>query len=1155
MEETIEQLQTMPGLKSWEAPGTLRGKEIERAEAQQGFGENFSDAASDTALATGLNLAEQEGPGLMSEITGEDYTEKSIYGVTNAPARILAGVAALTGFRAGEADYKKSERYEELTKGIPYAYHDEIMSNDNLDAALRSRGRIMDQLDRGRRMGMQEGVSSTVALMAGSLVDVDLPLTFMTGGGFGAARIARAGVRTSARMGLSEGMARMATSTAIGASAGLQAGALVGAAEWAWKDTGDWTMFASAALTGAAMGGGINGAVRGDLGLQIKAAQDEFLARVARDDPTLRGEGLDVETLRPQPVLRVDEDAVDDAVDTAEEAANKPAGPAVRYDDEGSDISTAGAQNLSSQGVQRLDRTKYKVEPRIEQVTTISENWVHDSGWKQRKKEAEDEWLYNFATKGIGGIASQDYNKILRSESPTANFLAGAVFESPHGYGRGFATAAIETEHYNKQIINPFLDIEDVLVASAKQKNKTWMNTGQFVDETYRREFYRELMLEVNARRQGRTYSQDPNIHQAADLARVGADTANRIATKSGVRGFDKIPEQDYLPQRWDARRIMDLIRTGKVREDDFTASIANSYVAAGIPSQDLADKLAKAMLLRMKTNADELPTSLIDLIHGDGREWLEGAMRHAGLGTQDIKGIIDRITGTKEEAGTISHAKHRNDIDYEGVIPTTDGSMLQVVDLLDTDLNASWHRYARGMAGASALAKVGIKDKAGRESVITAIREEQLALGEELIDSDLLRAMFTNFDSGPVHGFSKLGGTTKGVSHGVSLARGLTSLSLLGKLGMAQLAETGATASAIGLHTFVQRGVMRRLDDIGRAENRQLLEDLSFITGKIGEDHRYFAPHLQLDSMTAKEAGEYAGLAQKWMGKAQYLHGFTSLFNQIRSWQQTTVAMGMTDKVIRNIAFDMTDNTRTRIELDFGLDQSHMDHITSMIQNGTIEFGNHKGVPYVNRLNLDQWDQEVAEAFAAGITRSINQQVQKSMAGEADSWLNGNVTSMLMQFKTFPLQAISKQALRQARFMDRESYAALLYGMITAYAALSIRDYVSGSDRSSMERAKAAFGYSNLTGFIPTVFDPAMSVLGLEGARINAYGPHSEALTPPAIDVFNRLQRVPGALADYAEGTANNYDRQAVLAIPFMNTYIISNLWDIDKETKGIGQ
>lgn len=1089
-------------------PSTQRAQEIEERDAQQPLLDTLSDAfLGNTAAGAGLLVLEDEQELLEEAIVNPDVPvrpEEQPY------LELAAGVGALLGFRAGDADYDKTAMYDELTQGIPYSFHDEIVGNDNLAAAKRARARVLEDMERGRRLGLQKGATSGLAMLAGSAVDVDLPLNFLTGGGYGAARVARAGIKVASMANLPKGAALRATSALTGINSGLQSGALSGAAEIAWRDTADWTTLADAALTGAAIGGAAGGVLKNDVGLQVRAAQDELAQRVARDDKSLTGRGLDVEAMPTKPmVIELEQ-------------------------------STVGA--AATNGTERINRDALGAEPRIEDITRASEDWRKTSGWLERKREAENEWLENFVTRNtFGSRLAADYAALYRSESPTANFLAGAVFESPHGYGRGTATAAILNDHYTRRIVEPTLAAQDAQARWAKRNNQTLMNTGVGVSDRGNRAFSREVSLEINARRQGRAYSDDPDVRAAADAYRKAADEALNVARgregQIALDGFEDITPADYLPYRWNGRKLRQMIRDGQITEEDTVSALANAYRSAGMSAAKDAEQVAKAVVTRMQSQADGVSVSLFDLRSGDGRAFLEEILTDSKLPEADRVAILERITGEKDEAGKSSHAKSRNEIDLEAPL----GDNFQIIDLMDDDLHTSWHRYARSISGASALARQGITSRARREDIITAIRKEQQALGEREVDGDLIRAMMTHFDGGPVSGYA-MGRTNKGIGVAPSLAKRLTNLALLGKLGITQLGETGASMAAQGLENWVNRGVMSRLNKLDRKANRELINDLAFVTGRIGEDHRHFAPHLELDDLTAHDAASFASTLQGWIGKAQWVQGYTSLFNQVRTWQQTTAALGISDKLVKAIR-DEGDSINARIENDFGLDHHTRNQIRWLIEDGVIEMRNRNGVEYVHRLNMEQWDVELSETFGAAVSRSVNQQVQKSLAGEQDAWLHTEAASMLMHLKTFPMQAVTKQFARNMRYFDQENWAVLGMGMATAYMALSIRDAIDGRDRDAGERAKAAFGYSNMTGFIPMLTDPTMTALGMEHLRFNQYGPHSE-VGVASLDVANNLMRVPGAVVDTVTGDANGYDRQALMALPFMNTAGLSRLF-----------
>ena len=82
-----------------------------------------------------------EVPPLTSQWFGE---------INSTPIRFAAyvpsGIAVAAGIRAGDADFNRSERFDELTYSISWNFHDEIMRNVNWAAAQRSRSRQLWRL-------------------------------------------------------------------------------------------------------------------------------------------------------------------------------------------------------------------------------------------------------------------------------------------------------------------------------------------------------------------------------------------------------------------------------------------------------------------------------------------------------------------------------------------------------------------------------------------------------------------------------------------------------------------------------------------------------------------------------------------------------------------------------------------------------------------------------------------------------------------------------------------------------------------------------------------------------------------------------------------------------------------------------------------------
>jgi hypothetical protein len=377
-----------------------------------------------------------------------------------------------------------------------------------------------------------------------------------------------------------------------------------------------------------------------------------------------------------------------------------------------------------------------------------------------------------------------------------------------------------------------------------------------------------------------------------------------------------------------------------------------------------------------------------------------------------------------------------------------------------------------------------------------------------------------------------------------ITVAKRMTNLALLGKLGMAQLAETGATISQAGFENWWRRGPMALFDQQLRDANRALLDDMAYIVGDIGQDHKHFAPHMNLDEVSALDRADWLKQVGQLSSNGQWLQNYTSAFNTVRSLQQQVAAAGMADKVFRSIRDGLDEATERRFRDDLGLMPEDIRELESLIQSGVIEFGSRGSSSFVNRLNMDQWEPEIADVFGSSIMRNLNQVVQKSMAGEQDAWMHTTWGSVITHLKTFPMAAIQKQFIRNMRHMDQGSITILLYGMATAGVATAVKDAIDGKERTPTERARIAFGYANVTGWTPMFWDPTMNALGLEDYRINAFGPVSD-FTPAMFSWGTKAARLPGAVHDTLTGQDDYYDRQSIKALPFANTLGLSRLLD----------
>lgn len=1101
-------------------------RELEEIQSsQQGFFGDLKTGFESTALAGGIRRAGQEGSAALQDFNAQQLdsgaapVQQGRQGVTLGQMAATLGGAGrgLVGLShdSGE-EFDKETHQEALLKDIPSNMWGDIMGEPTLAAAQRARARILQDFQRQRLESMQH--DGGFNRLVGSLLDVDAPLMLASGGMLGAARVAK-GVRAVHGGGRAVGAAQ-------GVSGGAQAGALVGAYDLAVRETADEQTFVTSLLGGTILGGTL-GTVGGPMARDVEVLRDVYAQRVKENDPTLAATTDTVEM-----------DTPDLPFEPTPDGAGSVGAAAVR-----------GAP-LGLQPRKLVDPAD-RLSPTSRSLIDHAYRSNFEDGFYDRKA-ADKNWLERLATSSWNtAIGAGFQGRLYESDSAVMNWLGRTVYESASGLNRGRDTAAALMENYHKRIQTQLLPVRSAMMDWARRNNSTAFGSRYGISNDGRAMFYREVMLERNARRHSRTYSQDPDVIRAADAydsaARDSLEISRGRDDQHSVLGMDKVADNPhYTPYNWSGTKIVNLIRNGTVRRENMVNALANSYRKAGMAAGKDADAVAEAVLRRAELKDAEVDSSVHSLLQADGQEFLRDSLERTGMSASEVDGVMKRLVGDAADRSKEGFAKSRNEIDMQEEVVTESGPNIQIVDLLSNDLNGDWQRYTRRVAGAAALARQGITSRHARKEIISAIHAEQRALGEDLTPREELEAMFTHFDGGPVQGWSNLGGgQPASAGPGIALLKRMVQLAWLNKLGLTQLGETGAMLAQNGMASWMRRGPFALLNEELKRGNKELLDDISYMTGEIGRDHDLFSDHLNLDEVSDLDAPDIMSRINRRTSQAAYVQGFTSLFNTVRSHQQKTAALGVMDKVMRTLrdareaGEDLTEAQYERMWGDLGLDRETLQRLENLIGDGTIEFSPEG---FVNRLNASSWDGDLQDIVGASITRNINQVVQKSMAGEQDAWLHTGVGSILSHLKTFPLQATHKQFIRHFRHNDPEAYGAVMATFGTALAASIIRAAIDGDDMTAAEHGKRAFGYSNMTGFIPMAYDPLMTMLGLDDLRFNQYGKHAE-IAPPILSFANDAMRLPGALAASAMGTGDYADARAKRTLPFANTILFGEM------------
>lgn len=810
-----------------------------------------------------------------------------------------------------------------------------------------------------------------------------------------------------------------------------------------------------------------------------------------------------------------------------------------------------------------------------EEHSRMSENsqqWRRDSGFDRRKHEDDmatglrgvGNWLAN--NKWVQ-IATGNWfaTRMYQSASPTANWLAGTIIDSANGIAQGIATAARRQDVYASRIMGNLLHSRGIAINWARENGHSLANGWLGITSEGQRLFDRTVMLERNDRAFGRSRgeTQNPDVRAQSDLYDAASLEAHRAATgKEGeiaIDGFDDIPaDPHYQPLRWMGDQIMkiasDTQKFSKGVEQGLAAikkGLAQSYRDAGISGKDV-DAIADAVVTRAIAKDADVDTSVYGLLSSEGQEWLQGALLANGkMSKPEIDSLMKRLVGERSEGSKEGFAKRRNNVDMATRIETEDGSTVQIVDLLSQDLQGDWLRYSRGVAGSAALARHGITNRRQRGVLAETIQQEQRMAGEEPTPVNEILAILSAFDAGATKGYHALAGSDMTeVGQGVSLMRKLANLAYLGKLGLTQAGEAGMTIAHVGMENFYNRGV-KTLFDKGMRENKEaFLKEIGFLSGVLGHDHKIFQDFRNLDDFSIDDAG-WLGRINTMAANASQAQGYLSLFNQVRSWQQTTAATAVADKLFRTIkehvdqrkAWD--ENFVQRARADLGLDLKELNELSQLVEDGIIEFDPEHG--FTNKMNPDLWSVELQEAFGSGLMGNISQLVQKSMAGEQDAWMSTPVGALMTHLKTFPMAAVNKQLIRHMRSgnVDNVAIAAVLWSFGTATLAVAARSALNGTleeDMKDDEILRKAFMYSNMTGWTTMYYDPLMIMLGLEGYAVNPYADR-QGIMPPALSWAEDARRLGGAIAASVAGTASYKDKTAIKSLPFSNILLWSNV------------
>lgn len=1095
-----------------------------------------------------------------------------------------------------------SEHYEELTAGVDARYVPDILDSPNLAAAFRKRERAIEDSNTVRLIQQQDGFQAT--RFGVQLVDADILLTGVTFGTNKAYKLtnvlakaekarSKGNVAKAAKMSKKaekiNKRGRVATfrdDVISGSFEGAKAGAVFGVGEkYSKVGSGyDEAVIATSfgLMAGMVLGGGLSGVTNASGA--VKAANSRAIGKFNQELDNSVTKVIDEE------VGKISQDYID-RLDRGDEKLD--ANPEVDESAlDGVNTSSFNVQN-SSVGASQVPGSKLEVDeatPMIDakgdtidgesaKIIEEAQEWRDNNTFELDKEEVKDSWFYKvsnnaFVSKITGTSMAARMHK---TTSPVINKIGNVIFASANGYNRaGIPTASALKELFEAKSMSKLNGISRDLHAYALKRGSK-RPTANTVEDVHKSAFMREVRLERNARRHGKETSTDEAVISAADkydemFLEAYGQMSNKRKGKPGnedhsVLGFEggRNENPHYTPYIW-GKELSSKIENAAdpiAMRVAIQKGIAASYRAASDEfTEEVSMAIANAVIERAvnKSARNGSDSGISALLAKDNIDELREMLKGEGLSEGAIEGFLKRIDADKTEQGKLGIAKSRNELDLDHNITLPNGEEIKILDLMSNNLEVDARRHARLAAGSSALAKFGIRSRADRTALLTAMMKDQARLGitkdhPNYIPRVQMEAMFTAFDGGAQKG---VWGDGQLQEQGAAVAqmKRMVNLAWLDKLGLTQLGESGAIIAQHGLASFMERGLSPMFNKLARENQDRLLEELSFLTGDIGFDHEIFTPHIDLDEMSGAIQDKMFRGVQKHSQNLSNMQAFLSGFNHIRAFQQKTAAAGAADNIFRTLnkslehwrefgELNMTKQEAARFLDDYNYRHDDVDGLMKLIDNGTVTFKTKGKHTFVDRLNVNKWDPDTADAFGANIISSVNQTTQKAVAGEQDPFMFTKGGAIMTHLKTFPMLAFQKQTIRHFKHMDSKALAAAMYGLSTAGLISMVKALQDGREMSAMDHAGRAIAYSNTTSFLFMATDPIGTMLGIDQMRYNKYSDQS-SFVPPIFSYGDDLLRLPGALAKGIVGKADYQDKAAIRTAPFTGLVGVSRLVDM---------
>lgn len=471
----------------------------------------------------------------------------------------------------------------------------------------------------------------------------------------------------------------------------------------------------------------------------------------------------------------------------------------------------------------------------------------------------------------------------------------------------------------------------------------------------------------------------------------------------------------------------------------------------------------------------------------------LRAKLSTSGLSEEEINEIIEGMSIHNPKKGSVSRAKPRVEFDMSHAVVlaskhTGEKKLVSMKDFFSRDLDYIIPMYGRQMSGRIGIAQVtGIKNDSEFETILENMRidagpkevQTQAFKRAENYARFLYNAVVGNpLDADPASWMSKWGRRLRDYNF---VVRG-------GAFVAAQIAEIGNTLGAIGIKAaFKQMPVLAdiRTAFTGKKPTNEFMRQLEAMTAVSSNRIRN-----QIFTSMDEAGLPLEGSVDRFLHNAKNAIADYSGFNMVMAMESRMAAAGMAQRLVdisRKVKGDITKlepaQLRELKSLGFRTDEDLQKVFSHLADDSKTKVTKSWGRVY--EFNEDAWDAEAFNTMTLALQRAANRLVQENSYGSSIPLMHGTIGKILFQFRSFAMNAVTKQTLQALSQRDAAVAMRVIYGLV--FGSLSYMGQTiatkSGTDgyEEAMKPEKialAAVSRMGLSSMIPAAFDAGVGLV-----------------------------------------------------------------------------